>query len=75
MAREHESARYQQAAHLALDQLDWCINYLRRIHMTTIANQLARNRSAIRRRLEERRGNANGDTYRPRQRGSDQSED
>jgi hypothetical protein len=54
MAREHESVRYRQAAHLALDQLDWCINYLRRIHKTTIASQLARNRSSIRRRLGTR---------------------
>lgn len=63
MAREDESARYRQAAHLALDQLDWCINYLRRIHKSKIADQLARNRSAIRHRLEERPGNANGDAH------------
>ena len=64
MAREDESARYRQAAHVALDQLDWCINYLRRIHKSTIADQLAKNRSTIGQRLENRPGDANGDAHR-----------
>lgn len=63
MAREDESARYRQAAYLVLGQLDWCIDYLRRIHKSTLADQLAKNRSAIRQRMEERPRNANGDTY------------
>jgi hypothetical protein len=61
MAREQESARYRQAAQLALDQLDWCIDYLRRIHKPMLARELARNRSAIGRRLEQRAGTADGD--------------
>jgi hypothetical protein len=61
MARERESARYRQAAQLALDQLDWCIDYLRRIHKPTLARQLARNRSAIGRRLEQRAADGDAD--------------
>jgi hypothetical protein len=64
MVREAESARYREAARLALDQLDWCIDYLRSIHKTRIAAQLARNRSAIGRQLAKPVGNANGDTHR-----------
>jgi hypothetical protein len=64
MAREHDSARYRQAAELALDQLDWCINYLREINKPRIARQLAKNRSAIGRRLEQRGGTAHGDSHR-----------
>ncbi len=53
MAREDDAARYQQAAELALGQLMWCIEYLRGIHKTRIADQLARNHAAISRRLQE----------------------
>ncbi|MBV8944167.1 MAG: hypothetical protein JO286_02480 [Solirubrobacterales bacterium] len=53
MARDDEAARYREAAHLTLDQLEWCIEYLRTIRKTRIANVLARNRSAIARGLEE----------------------
>jgi ActR/RegA family two-component response regulator len=64
MARENEAARYRQAAQRALEQLDWCIDYLRREHKTRVARELARNRSAIARRLEERPREGNGDVHR-----------
>jgi hypothetical protein len=64
MAREAESARYREAAQLALDQLDWCIHYLRSIHKTRIAAQLDSNRAAIGRELAKPAGNANGDPHR-----------
>ena len=38
------------AAELALEQLDWCINYLRRIHKPRIARALENNRRGIARR-------------------------
>jgi hypothetical protein len=52
---DDETARYREAARLALDQLDWCINYLRSIRKGQIARALAENRTAIARRLT--RGN------------------
>jgi hypothetical protein len=64
MAREDEAARYRLAAQRALEQLDWCIDYLRREHKTSIARQMARNRSAIARRLEEPHRSADADSYR-----------
>lgn len=51
MAREEEAARYQRAAQLALDQLDWCVKYLERIRKYSIAKQVAKNHAAISRRL------------------------
>jgi hypothetical protein len=54
MARSDEAERYRRAAHAALDQLDWCIEYLRRLRKTTISKQLAKNRSAIAARLPPR---------------------
>jgi hypothetical protein len=58
MDRDDEAAaRYRQAARLALGQLDWCVEYLRSIRKYRLAKQLAKNRTAIRRRLE---GNADG---------------
>jgi len=53
VARDDEAARYREAARLTLDQLDWCIDYLRTIRKTRISNALARNRAAIARALEE----------------------
>jgi hypothetical protein len=53
MARDDEAARYRQAAQLALDQLEWCVHYLRSIRKTQISQQLARNRAAISRRLSD----------------------
>jgi hypothetical protein len=55
MARSEEAERYRRAAHLALDQLDWCIEYLRRLRKTTISSQLAKNRSTIASRLAQRK--------------------
>jgi hypothetical protein len=54
MARSDETDRYRRAAHMALDQLDWCIEYLRRLRKTTISKQLAKNRSAIASKLTPR---------------------
>jgi hypothetical protein len=46
-----ETERYRQAAEDALQQLDWCIGYLHGIHKTKISNQLAKNRTHIKRNL------------------------
>ena len=51
MTLDDETARYREAARLALDQLDWCIRYLRSIRKRKIAEALAENRAAIARRL------------------------
>jgi hypothetical protein len=51
LTKNDETARYREAAHRALDQLDWCIEYLRSIRKTQISKQLAKNRSAIERAL------------------------
>jgi hypothetical protein len=53
MARDAEAMRYRQAAQLALDQLEWCAQYFRGIHKTRLAKQVAKNRAAIARRLED----------------------
>jgi hypothetical protein len=42
-----EAKRYREAAELALEQLDWCINYLSRIRKSKIAQALQQNRKAI----------------------------
>ncbi len=54
MSRTDEAERYRKAAHLALDQLDWCVEYLHKLRKPTIAKQLAKNRSAIGARLPPR---------------------
>jgi hypothetical protein len=46
-----ETTRYRTAAEAALDQIDWAIGYLERIHKRDVAKVLATNRSLIRRRL------------------------
>jgi hypothetical protein len=46
--------RYRQAAEHALDQLDWTVNYLYRIHKSDLARGLAKNGASIRRRLSNR---------------------
>ena len=51
MTRDNETARYREAAHRALDELDWCIEYLRSIRKTRISRQLAKNRATIARTL------------------------
>jgi len=48
---EKEAARYRQAAHDALEQLDWCIGYLHGSHKGKIAAALGRNRAYIRKNL------------------------
>ncbi|HKO25911.1 MAG TPA: hypothetical protein VJU80_00520 [Solirubrobacteraceae bacterium] len=53
MDRDEETARYRRAAELALGQLEWCVEYLRRIRKFRLAQQLAKNHAAISRRLEE----------------------
>jgi hypothetical protein len=55
MTKNDETARYREAAHRALDQLDWCIEYLSSIRRTQISKQLAKNRSAIERTLAQSR--------------------
>ena len=54
MSKKDETARYREAAHRALDQLDWCIEYLRSIRKTQISKQLAKNHSRIERALAQR---------------------
>jgi hypothetical protein len=54
MARSDEAERYRKAAHLALDQIDWCVEYLRRLRKTAMSKQLAKNRSEIASRLTPR---------------------
>jgi hypothetical protein len=49
-----EVDRYRQAAEVALQQLDWTINYLHRIRKPEIARALAKNHAYIRRRLIDR---------------------
>jgi hypothetical protein len=51
MARDNEAERYRKATQMALDQIDWCVEYLRTLRKTKISKQLARNRSAIAARL------------------------
>jgi hypothetical protein len=53
MARDDEAMRYRQAAHMALDQLEWCAQYLRGIHKTRLSKQIDKNRAAIARRLDD----------------------
>jgi hypothetical protein len=45
--RDREAERYRRAAIDAVGQLDWCIQYLYRLHKTGIAETLSRNRSTI----------------------------
>jgi hypothetical protein len=48
---DREIERYRQAAWDALDQLDWCINYLHRIRKDSIAKGIERNRLRIMERI------------------------
>lgn len=52
MTLDDEAARYREAARLTLEQVDWCVNYLRSIRKTQIARAIAENSSAIAQRLE-----------------------
>jgi hypothetical protein len=51
--RAREAERYREAAELALDQLQWCIEYLYRIRKPTLAKGLKANREHIRARLRD----------------------
>jgi hypothetical protein len=42
-----EAPRYREAAELALEQLEWCIGYLRQIRKPRIAKALEANRATI----------------------------
>jgi hypothetical protein len=44
---DREIERYREAAALALDQLQWAINYLHRMRKGSIAERLERNRRQI----------------------------
>jgi hypothetical protein len=46
-----EVERYRRAAETALDQLDWCVDYLYRIGKPRIARVVAQNRTHIPDRL------------------------
>ena len=54
MARQNDIARYRKAAEQALQQVDACINYLRRIRKRELAARLEKNRNYIARRLRHR---------------------
>ena len=54
MADNDMARRYQRAAEAALDQLDWCIMYLREARKHDVARAVSRNRDHIRQRLRER---------------------
>jgi hypothetical protein len=44
---DREIERYREAAMAALDQLEWCINYLYWVRKPGIARAIARNRKQI----------------------------
>jgi hypothetical protein len=56
MTLDNDIARYREAARLTLEQLDWCVAYLRRIRKTEIARALAKNRAEIARNLGDGTG-------------------
>jgi hypothetical protein len=51
-----DSARYRRAAEAALQQVDFCAEYLRSIQKKRLAAQLAKNSLYIRRNLMGERG-------------------
>jgi hypothetical protein len=48
---DREIERYREAAMAALDQVEWCINYLYRVRKPDIARAIGRNRKQILKRL------------------------
>ena len=44
---DRETKRYRAAAMQALEQLQWCVNYLYRLQRPQIARSLERNRAQI----------------------------
>jgi hypothetical protein len=51
---ERDTELYRRAAEDALQQLDWCIRYLRGIRKVEVSRALARNRNDIRTSLLKR---------------------
>jgi hypothetical protein len=45
--KDQETERCREAAELAIEQLDWCISYLRQIRKPRIARALQANRETI----------------------------
>lgn len=56
--RNAEAARYRRAAEAALEQVDVCIEYLRRTRKLQLASRLAKNRDHIKRSLRAGRRSA-----------------
>jgi hypothetical protein len=54
--RAREADRYREAAELALDQLQWAVNYLYRIRKPTLAAGLEKNREHILAQLRSSEG-------------------
>ena len=54
MADNDRARQYQHAAEAALEQLDWCVKYLRQIRKNDVARVVSRNRAHIERRVRER---------------------
>jgi hypothetical protein len=50
--KQSQSERYRRAARLAIEQLDWCVNYFHRIGRPQIGEVLRRNRNAIVKRYD-----------------------
>jgi hypothetical protein len=49
---DREIERYREASASALDQLEWVVGYLNKIHKTEIARTLDRNRKQILKRVQ-----------------------
>lgn len=54
MTEERKPPDYRRAAEAALQQLEWCINYLHRIRKDKVARRLSRNRDSIARAMHAR---------------------
>jgi hypothetical protein len=54
MTENDTARRYRRAAEAALEQLDWCVMYLREARKSDLARAVSRNRDQIRRRMRER---------------------
>lgn len=51
MADKSEAERFMQAAEDALEELGWCVNYLRVNRKSQLSARLAKNRDQIKRQL------------------------
>jgi hypothetical protein len=49
--RDRQLERYREAARQALDQLEWCVDYLYRVRKPDIARAIGRNRKQILERI------------------------